>query len=281
MQQGRSRYAADMQQGRSIVDSTSEVKLSLIYNRLSEEDDPERKQTSMDNALRYIREMLERDGFQIVKEYTDWDEHGWDSNRKELLECKSHALRLRQENPHAQIAIGIKAYSRLARDLGHQETFIKSLESQKINVKCLENPTDNRLTRQVLGAVAENYIHDLRTQSARRQAELIKQGYPVMPPCFGYRADKDKTSKTHKNWLVNKREADKVREVFRLKQEGKDWIAICKELGIGKNLYYGIIGNKSKYLGYPFFYKNHYDETGRVIKKERITYKGSYEPILI
>jgi len=239
------------------------------YVRLSPEDDLDRKDVSIANQKRDIDQYCKEKNFELVKVFIDVDIHGWFWSRKILAEMIADAKK------NGINLIVVKSYSRLDRDVPHQEMIVRDLNDNDIRVVAINNPqAENHPVLRILeGAMNEEYIRNLRAETEKRHSQRLAQGLPVSRAPFGYRYK-------HKEWQIVQKEANMVRLVFQLQEQGKTYKEICEAVGISSQVFYTMIKNKETYEGWIVYHKKIRDYTGQIKNIEIIKVKGKHQPIL-
>ncbi len=155
--------------------------LLVPYCRQSLARPGETRETSLSLAAQEeaIRAWGERNGYRVERAVLDHDLRGDDASRPGLAELTERAI--------TGVTIAVHKWDRLARDLVLQETIVQALERRGIEVVSISEPS-NRLTRQIIGAVAEDYKRSLSERlSSIRAAQARRGDYIGSQPPYGYR----------------------------------------------------------------------------------------------
>lgn len=121
---------------------------------------------SLDAQEQIIRDWGEANGFVVQEAIRDHDVRGDDPNRPGLQQIETRA--------HPGVTIGVYKWDRLARDIPLQETLVRRLQANDVQVVSVTEPS-TRLTRVIYGAVNEEFRDALsqrikgikRTQASR------------------------------------------------------------------------------------------------------------------
>lgn len=243
----------------------------VIYTRTSKD---ERKNPRLSNSTQeqVCREKAEEYGDTIVKVYSDIDRSG-DSEklkrRKQFLKMIKEVKDLKAER------VWFLDLSRFSRSNWQQEMFIYELKKVGIDFMPI-NDSKEKMMRQVKGIMNENLIDASRDRTESEHSARLKMNHPVSRPPRGYKCNFrrdaknpeikipiDKSKETWR-WIIDDKEAEKIKKIFGLKINGKNEKEISQEMGIILPTVRHILSNKA-YLGI-YSYRN-------------ISFKG-HEPII-
>ena len=206
-----------------------------LYLRVSTREQAQKK-TSIEAQERVLREYSKNNDIEVIDVFTDGSS-GTKIDRPEFQRMLSSA------RSGLFDVILVWKYDRFARNLIDQEITI--LELQKINVvvKSITESND-RLLRRVMGAVNEEEIVKTLERSKLVKTDRARQGYHLGRAPYGYDFNPD----THE--LVQNEDADRVRELFRLRDSGNLNVThFANESGLTRQAVYGILKNPL-YKGY-------------------------------
>lgn len=215
-----------------------------LYLRVSTREQAQKK-TSIEAQERALREYAKIHDIKVVEVFVDGSS-GTKIDRPEFQRMLSSARSGMFD------VILVWKYDRFARNLIDQEITI--LELQKINVAVNSiTESDDRLLRRVVGAVNEEEIVKTLERSKLVKEDRARQGYHLGRAPYGYDFDPD----THD--LVQNVDADRVRELFRLRESGDLNVShFANDNGLTRQAVYGILKNP--------LYKGYVRYQGKLIK---------------
>lgn len=233
------------------------------------------KEMSVVNQIRLGLKYAKENKIQIYRVYIDLYISGGKWERKELMQM------LDDFDKGFIEGFIFKDQKRFSRDYLLQEELINIYGKTKgadFRLIYGQEIFDNEFTRKINVVINEQTIIEGRKNAERLQQEKMEKGLPCIPAPFGYKYDKKKDLK---NWKVVEKEAKIVRKIAK-RYKTKNYKETIKELKIKKSLYYRIIKNIEKgiYHGNVVFDRKIKDLKGKIVKTERIEYKGNFEAIL-
>ncbi len=253
---------------------------SLGYKRKSP-DEHESTESSMNNQEEMIINTCAELNWNLVKIFFDKNITGSDRNRKGFLELIQSAKELKKSNP--DVVIVVKDQDRFCRDPPFFQDTLMDLDAYGIKVFSIMR--HKFLSHEDLGDVVTSVVDGQTIITGRRNAfKLLEDkklnSMPSIPAPFGYKYSK--SSKNHKNWIVDTSKAQIVRIVVNDYLNKVRFKITLENLKINKCLYYRIINNAKKglYSGFITYTRKFRDSKKQVIRKEEISYKGTYELIV-
>ena len=232
------------------------------------------KEISVVNQIKYGFKYCEENNLKLEKVYIDLYISGGKWERKELMEM------LDDFDKGLIQGFIFKDSKRFARDMILQETILNEYKEQKgADFRLIEGQDmiSNEVSRKFIGVANELPIIQGKKSAERLLDAKMESGLPCIPAPFGYKYDDTK------NWVIVEKKARIVRIVADDIKNNVKYATTCKKLKLkSPSLYYRIKSNieKGLYHGMITFEKKVKDLKGNIIRKEKITYQGSYEPIL-
>ncbi len=232
------------------------------------------REISVVNQIKYGFKYCEDNNLKLEKVYIDLYISGGKWERKELMEMLDDF-----DKGKIQGFI-FKDSKRFARDMILQETILNEYKEQKgADFRLIEGQDiiTNEVSRKFIGVANELPIIQGKRSAERLLESKIDAKLPCIPAPYGYKYD------TTKNWVIVEKKAKVVRIVAKAIKNNVKYAITCKKLKLkSPSLYYRIKSNieKGLYHGMITFEKKVKDLKGNTIRKEKITYQGSYEPIL-
>ena len=196
----------------------------LIYARYSSDAQSE---ASIDDQLRICRARAEREGWQVVAEFSDAAMTGQRSTRPGFEDLE-RAVAAGQ----ADIVL-TESLDRLSRDTEHLSRFFKNCEFAGIRLITLADGETNVLHVGVRGAMGALYLKDLAEKTRRGEDGRTLQGRAFGAPPYGYGVVRrlggdgefDRGLRE-----INPSEAEVVRRIFLTYAAGISPLAIAREL---------------------------------------------------
>ena len=200
-----------------------------LYLRVSTREQAQKK-TSIEAQERALREYAKKNGINVIEVFVDGSS-GTNIDRPEfqrMLSCARSGM---------FDVILVWKYDRFARNLIDQEITILELQKIDVVVKSITESND-RLLRRVMGAVNEEEIVKTLERSKLVKDDRARQGYHLGRAPYGYNFNPD----THE--LVQNEDADRVRELFRLRELwGLNVTHFAEDNGLTRQAVYGILKN--------------------------------------
>ena len=195
-----------------------------IYARYSSEKQSE---TSIDDQIRRCREVAERLGLSVSDELVFYDSaiSGTESGTHKREGFRDFMQGW--ETAEFDIFI-VDELSRLSRDGVEQAKIIRRLEQNKrvrmLTVDGIDTHiNDWQLRLGLQGVLAQQDIRKLRGMVGRGMQGQLERGYMIATPAFGYdfkRVFDGRENHIGTHWVVKETEAQIVRRIFQMRQEG-------------------------------------------------------------
>lgn len=252
------------------------MKRARGYIRLSEED-KNNPSESPENQKKLIMAFCVQRGYDFQKFYEDIDIKGWWK-----LDKRPALKQAFNEVKEYDILI-VKNWSRFARKGTIQDGLIELFLENGVKIIPISDATDKK-ARQVIGLSNEWLIDDLRRGAYDLIKNKLKESSIITRPPFGYYLKKKilngKLIISPKKFMVNKKEAEIVRNIFAMKINGIGEIEIGQETGLSQPRINGILKNVT-YIGYHKYTQSKDPEEGTKIKNPKtIIYRGKHQPII-
>lgn len=232
---------------------------AAIYTRTSQDEinNPRKSNKTQEEVCRQKAEEL---GDNIIKVYSDIGKSGDSLNRRyEFLKMREDAKYGLFEKIYF---INFERFSRKLTIQENQIEFFQKLHIQLFSV--FEGRVEDKtaLTRQIKGAINEEYIRGVRNRAEIEHSTRLEKGIPVTRPPIGYRINK-KTKK----WEIDKRRARVVQDMFNLRVRGHDLKSIAKKFKFSIPRVRHILKNKA-YLGLYKYRDKYYNFHEKIISEE-------------
>ncbi len=166
----------------------------------------------------------------------------------------------------------IKKLSRLERDPALRKKLFSDFKLNDVKLISLAGDVNDEIITASVGFTNEIQVLEAKRETKKLHLRKIKECVAYIVTPFGYRYNK------RKEWIISKN-ADVVREAWKLTFEKKDYRYITDKLKISASLYYKIIKNPN-YLGlicHKHYIKNY---TGKLIKVQWKIYKGIHKALI-
>lgn len=223
---------------------------AVSYARFSSD---QQREESISAQLRAIQYYAEQKGYAIVRTYADKGKSGRSSERPEFLRMMDDA---RKGEFSVVLVHKLDRFSRSAMDTINFEQELKDCGVSLVSVtEQLGNSPEGSLMRMIIVAINQFYSQNLAREVIKGHKEnAYKCLHNGGIPALGYDVNPDKT------YRVNPKEAETVKEIFRLYvEEGYGYGRIIEELNahghrtkkgnpFGKNSVYEILHN-TRYAG--------------------------------
>lgn len=233
--------------------------------------------TSISYQEQGMKEQSKIDGLNLVKIFKDVDVQSTKVDRPEF----NKMLEFIDSNKDKIKKVYIKTYSRLGRG----QTFFtlrRKLIAHGISKEDIffwhEN-SSNRINFEDDSMIGIRVYADLmrieqnRKEYQKMQQRKRKDNIPYVCPSYGYKWSKDK------DWRLDTKKAEIVKQVFQLTKEGKNYKEISKAFKISQRLYYKIVRNKT-YTGVISHKQKIKDDEGTILRIEQTEYKGKHQAII-
>lgn len=262
--------------------------IAAIYARVSTEEQG-RTGYSLADQVGACRQKLLSSGITNIEEYIDPGSSGEFLDRPALD-------RLRNDLDRGKIkTVIVYDPDRLSRNLSHMLLLADEITSAKASLDFVTGSYDaspeGRLFFSMRGAVAQFEKDKIRERTLRGKKKKALSGKVVIgTPRFGYDWNKEAS-----NYIVNEKEAEIVREIYRLSIDGNGLHKIAKALnekGIlnkrgnpftFKNAY--IILTDELYAGTYYLFRSQWTKTGQheytVSKKDKSEWIGVPVPAIV
>jgi len=207
---------------------------------------------SIDAQLRAIRDYAERNNIVIIAEYIDRAQSATSDQRPEFQ-------RMIKDSADDRFTVAIvHKLDRFSRDRYDSMFYKRALKRNGASLlsvtENLDDSPESIVLESVLEGMAEYYSKNLarEVEKGKRESALKCQHVGGTPP-LGYDIGEDK------RYVINKREAEAVRLIFRWVRDGRSYNDTISELNrcgyrsklgrpFGKNTLYSILKNE-KYYG--------------------------------
>ena len=219
---------------------------AFAYARFSSD---QQREESIDAQLRAIREYADKNGIEIVREYTD-EAKSATSDKRPAFQRMFEDLPLFR--PDCVIVHKLDRFSRDRYDSAYYRRIIKKHGGRLVSVlEPLDDSPESIILESVLEGMAEYYSKNLARETLKglRETALKCQHTGGVPP-LGYNVE-------NRKYVINALEAETVRLIFSMYASGKSYDQILAELKnqrtkhgkpFGKNSLNSILTNE-KYLG--------------------------------
>ncbi len=193
---------------------------AAIYARYSSDN---QREESIDAQIRAAKEYAQRNGFQIVKVYTDEARSATTDNRPQFLQMIKDA-----ETGAFDIVI-VHKLDRFSRDMYDSVYYKRELKRSGVQLKSvlenLDGSPESVILESLLVGMAEYYSRNLAREVMKGMKENALQCKHTggIPP-LGYDVSEDKT------YIINEHEASAVRIVFELYSNGYGYKQIVTKL---------------------------------------------------
>lgn len=230
------------------------MKNVVAYARFSSNN---QRDESIDAQLRAIEKYAKDNDYNIIKVYADRAETGTSDKREEFQQ-------MIQDSKHGIFeSVIVHKLDRFARNKYDSVTYKRQLKINGVNVvsvtENLDGSPESVILESMLEGMAEYYSKNLAREVMKglKETAYKAQHCGGIPP-LGYDVEKET-----KQYVINEREAESVKIIFKRYVEGSGYNKIVKELNslgyrtkrgkeFGKNSIYEIIGNE-KYTGVYIF----------------------------
>ena len=186
--------------------------------------------TSVEGQLSEVRAWAEKNGYEVVAEYTDEAESGRSAERTNFRKMLSEV-----EAYHVAAVLCWK-HSRLFRNMEEAILHKHLLSKKNIKLISINEPIEDgpvgQLIEHILLAINEFYCGNLAEDSLRGLCELVRQGYLPNMPQYGYKAVavvNDRGYTKHKA-VVDEPAAAVVRKIYQYGAQGYSLCEICEKL---------------------------------------------------
>lgn len=193
---------------------------AAIYARYSSDN---QREESIDAQIRAIREYADKNGYQIVKIYTDEAKSATTDNRPGFLQM------IRDSSLGIFQAVIVHKLDRFSRDRYDSAFYKKTLKKNGVKlISVLENLDDSPesiILESVLEGMAEYYSKNLAREVMKglKENALSAKHNGGIPP-LGYDVDKNL------NYIINENEAESIRYIFNLYLSGYGYRLIAQKL---------------------------------------------------
>ncbi|MEQ8442527.1 MAG: recombinase family protein [Alphaproteobacteria bacterium] len=205
-------------------------KKAAIYLRVSTARQAE-KDLSIPDQRRQLLEYCEREGWEVVAEYSDRGLSATDDNRPGLQEMIAAVT---EGNTSQFDYIVVHSFSRFFRDMYQFEFYVRKLEKRGVSLVSITQQTGDdpagNMVRQIFSVFDEYQSRENAKHVVRAMKENARQGFwnGAVPP-YGYRtvAAETRGSTVKKRLEIEPQEAEIVRDIFQryLRKDGVRTIA--------------------------------------------------------
>lgn len=194
---------------------------AVIYARYSSKN---QREESIDAQLRACRAYAQEHGLTIIKEYTDSAKTGTNGNRSEFQQMLEDSGKYLFDTV---IVHKLDRFSRNRRDsaIANQTLYENNCKLMSV-LERLDDEPESIMMESTLVGMAEYYSKNLAREVKKGQRETALQcKHCGGTPPLGYDVDKE----THQ-YIINEKEADTVRLIFKLYSEGCGYKYILRHL---------------------------------------------------
>ena len=238
------------------IRSQKHIVRAVIYARFSSDN---QRDESIDAQLRAIRNYAKKNDVIIISEYIDRAKSAMTDKRPEFLRMVDDA---KEGKFDVVLVHKLDRFARNRKDsIGYRLELKRHGVSLISILEYLDGSPESIILESVLEAMAEYYSKNLSREVRKGMNENALKGLHTggLPP-LGYDVD-PKTKKL----VVNEKEAEAIRLIFKMFNDGSGYIKIIKELNhqgyktktgieFGKNSIHNIVRNE-KYIGVYIFNK--------------------------
>ena len=238
------------------IRSKKHIVRAAVYARFSSDN---QRDESIDAQLRAIKDYAKKNDVIIVAEYIDRAKSAMTDNRPEFL-------RMVEESKESKFdVVLVHKLDRFARNRQDSIGYRMELKRHGVSLvsilEYLDESPESIILESVLEAMSEYYSKNLSREVRKGMNEnALKALHTGGLPPLGYDVDH-----STKKLVINEKEADAVRLIFKMFNDGNGYGKIIKELnrqgyktktggGFGKNSLHNIIRNE-KYVGVYIFNK--------------------------
>lgn len=239
------------------------------------------REESIEAQLRAIYDWAEKNGHIIIKEYIDKAISGKTDDRPDFLAM------IKDSNEAAWDGIVVHKLDRFSRNRYNSAIYKKKLKDNNKKIfSVLENLNDapeSIILESVLEGMNEYYIANLARETKKGLNENAYQcKFNGGIPPLGYDVEKGK-------YIINQKEAEIVKEIFKLYLSGYGLLKIALELNLkgyktkrgnsfGKNSLFDILGNE-RYTG-VYIYNQSINSNKRTTSENIIKIEGGMPQII-
>jgi len=253
----------------------------LGYARKSP-DDKEATESSILNQTKLIEFACKNKGWILLDIFIDKNITGSDRDRKAFGDMKDKAIEsLKSDKPVSYLIT--KDQDRFARDSSFFSDTLQDLDAYNIKVySILKNGflSHEDLGDMVTALVDSNYLVKSRAKTLSIYEQKKEEQLPPFVAPFGYKFPKSK--KVTQNWIIEPKKAEIVKQVCSDYNNKVSFKETVNRLKINKSRYYRIIEHfkKGTYNGWIVYDRKFKDSNKKIIRIEKVKYKGTFEPII-
>jgi site-specific DNA recombinase len=209
---------------------------AVAYVRLSK-DDGSNPSLSPENQKKIIESFAKQKGDKVIGIFEDINRTGSNLDRpgfqKMLEEAKEGIVK----------KIYIKDWSRLTRDIADLRNVRKQIEKDlNIEIKSCDGVSDDKAI-DINTLSNDWFIKECKRKQEEIHALKLSEQIPCSRPPYGYRM-----SKKLKKFVVHDEEAEDVKKIYGLREDGLSISKIAKEMNMNISKVFGILNNRT-YLG--------------------------------
>jgi len=199
-------------------------KMTILYQRLSKDDELQGESNSIVNQRRMLEEYAERNGFIPYESLSDDGYSGTNFNRPAWQE-----LIMRVENDEVGTII-LKDSSRMGRNYLQAGLFREMFREKNVRLICVNDGTDTANGEDDFTPFREIMSEWYARDTSRKIKSVIhakgREGKPLSSTLYGYRRDpNDKNGR-----IIDEEAAEVVRRIFRMTVDGMGPYQIAKRL---------------------------------------------------
>lgn len=218
------------------------MKRAVIYARYSSDKQDE---LSIEAQVRACREYAAKNGFTIVKVYSDEAISGKGSMTSRRRQYQSM---LKDSSKELFDTILVHKYDRIARNVGEHVNLEMRLSEHNISLIAVAqdfgSTKEAKIMKTMMWALSEYYIDNLSEEVRKGMKEIALQGLHTggYPP-FGYDV-------VDQQYVINEEEAYYVRQMFECALKGVGFTKLIKDMASK-----GITGKRGKPIKYSQIYE--------------------------
>jgi DNA invertase Pin-like site-specific DNA recombinase len=202
-----------------------------VYARYSTDG---QKETSIDDQVRCAEETAKRYGLTVSKSLIFSDDAITGAAKATHKREQYHALRAAVCAGQVDVIV-CDQQCRLARSAKEALTFFDELKAHKVRLLTADGFDSEHATSQLLFGIksvfSEFFLEETRHRVCRGMHGEFERGAMVTAVPYGYEVGVVRSAKAGRCvWVINAKRAEVVREVFRLRKEGKSFSQIAAVL---------------------------------------------------
>lgn len=206
---------------------------AALYARYSTDD---QRETSIEDQVRRCKEVAEKNGY-VVPDELIFSDSAISGSAKELKKRVGYwAMRAALENGEFQCLV-VDEISRIGRDTVELSSLQKVIQKTAVRLISTDG-TDSRNPNwqfpfEIMAVINQNSLRETAHRVKRSMVGQLERGFMIAAPAFGYKLKQfisDDGKKIGSIWEIDEGDANIVREVYKLRRNGKSFAGIAKEL---------------------------------------------------